>query len=320
MSIIKKTNWTASFLIFDSKFMECLAIWNKCNNKCLMCSNPPDYDKWGDYSLKSISSRIKNISLKEKEIYLTGGEPTIHPDFFSILDLIKKRCPKAKIIIDTNGRMFYYKKFLDKFLNYANIELQISLCGHNAHLHDKITEADGSFDQMVVGTKTLLDRKKKNSEVEIRVVIHKLTLPNFEKIFEFVSERFVGIKRLIFIFMEYEGMAGENIKKVGISYEEVWPYLKKAFSKIRSIPLEVRFYHFPLCVLPKKTWPYLWRTLPEKEVDFLPSCRKCLYKKYCLGVHKDYLRLVGKKEFRPINEKIKLKTINNPYHPIISLN
>ncbi len=299
--------------------MECIAVWNKCNNKCLMCSNPKDYDKWGDYSFEFLASRIKKISRTEKEIYLTGGEPTLHPRFFEILDFLRKKCPKAKIILDTNGRMFYYKDFLKKCLGCGNLEFQVSLCGHNAVLHDKITGIRGSFEQTIRGIKNLLIFSSSQNRTEIRVVIHKLTLPHLGEIYKFVYKNFPKIVKLIFIFMEFEGAAGKNRKIVGITYTRARPYLGKFFKKIKNCPFEVRFYHFPLCTLPAKFWPHLWRTLPEKEIAFLPSCSDCFYKKYCLGIHKEYLKYVGREEFRPIRENIELETTDDFYHPILAI-
>ncbi len=302
--------------------MECIAVWNKCNNRCLMCSNPSNYGEWGDYSFRALISRFKKINPKEKDIYLTGGEPTLHPDFFELLNFLRKRCPEARIIIDTNARMFFYKDFLSRCLNYGNLEFQVSLCGHNAALHDKITGINGSFEQTIQGLKNLVLLGVGKSNIEMRVVIHKLTLENLEKIYDFIGKTFPQIGKLIFIFMEIEGMAGKNIKKVGTTYKKANPYLKSLLKKIMGSKhsFEVRFYHFSLCVLPPKFWPYLWRTLPEKEISFLSSCKECLYKKYCLGIHKDYLKYIGEKEFMPIIKKIKIEATNNFYHPIAAIN
>ena len=63
-------------------------------------------------------------------------------------------------------------------------------------------------------------------------------------------------------------------------------------------------------------WKYTWRTLPKYEVTFLPRCKDCLYKKYCLGIHKEYLKKVGGEEFQPIKNKYLIKETNNFYHPI----
>ena len=298
--------------------MKTIALWNKCNNRCLMCSNPPGYEKGKGYDFKSLVLRFQKIDPGEKEIYLTGGEPTLHPQFFKLLTILRKRCPRAKIILDTNGRMFFYEDFLRECLGYGNLEFQVSLCAHTAFLHDKITQTEGSFEQTVKGIKNLLFLGSSENEVEIRVVIHKLTLPYLKEIYDFVAKNFPQIVRLIFIFMEMEGQAQKNIEKVGITYKKARPYMEDFFKKIKSAPFEIRLYHFPLCVLQFKFWPYLWRTLPEKEITFLKKCSQCLYQKYCLGIHRDYLKMIGGKEFKPIRKKIEIQETENFHHPIKS--
>ena len=284
-----------------------------------MCSNPPGYEKEKGYDFKNLVLRFQKINPKETEIYLTGGEPTLHPQFFKLLTILRKRCPRAKIILDTNGRMFFYRDFLKKCLGYGNLEFQVSLCAHTASLHDKITQTKGSFEQTVGGIKNLLSLKSAGNEVEIRVVIHKLTLPHLKEIYDFVAKNFPRITRLIFIFMEMEGRAQKNIEKVGITYKKARPHLENLFKKIRNSSFEVRLYHFPLCVLPSKFWPCLWRTLPEKEIAFLKKCNQCLYRKYCPGIHRDYLKIIGEKEFWPLRKKVKIQKTNNFYHPIKSV-
>jgi len=294
-----------------------------------MCSNPADFETAERFnksvSFEELILRFQKIDPREKEIYLTGGEPTLHPQFFELLTILRKRCPGAKFIIDTNARMLFYRDFLEECLNYGKIEFQVSLCGHTAFLHDKITRTKGSFNQTVGGIKNLLSLRSKKNEVEIRVVIHKLTLPHLNDVYDFVFGDFFqpyskksisGIERLIFIFMEMEGRAGDNIKEVGITHTQAKPYLEELFSKIKNAPFEIRLYHFPLCALSPKLWSFIWRTLPEREITFLPQCQTCSFQKHCLGIHKDYLKYIGDKEFQPIKEQIKIKETNNFYHPI----
>lgn len=298
--------------------MECLPLWNKCNNRCLMCSNPPDYSQSGGYRVEDLLQRIGKINPKEGEVYLTGGEPTLHPDFLKLLSILRKKCPEAKIVLDTNGRMFCYLDFLKKTLDNGKMEFQVSLCGHNKVLFEKITRAKGSFEQTVEGIKNILALKSNNNEVEVRVVIHRLTLPHLDKIYSFVRKSFPQIERLIFIFMEYEGIAGINRKMIGVTYREARPYLEKLFSKTKKSPFEIRFYHFPLCVLSSKFWPYIWRTLPKEEVTFLSKCKQCCHREHCLGIHRDYLKYMGEEEFHPLR-KIEVEESKNFYHPIIAI-
>lgn len=294
-----------------------IATWNKCNNNCLMCTNPPGYKKEKDYDYGKLTDRYKNLDVREREIYLTGGEPTFHPRFFDFLDFLKKKCLKAKITIVTNGRLLSSPNFAKKCLAIGNISFQIAVHGSYASSHDKITGIKGSFEETAKGIKNLLDLRSDQSEIELRIIVHKLTLSHLRDIYQFLIENFPQAERIVFIFMEMEGMAGLNIKQIGIKYKDASPYLEKMFSDFEISPLEIRLYHFPLCTLSPKFWPYVWRTLPSEEIVYLPICKRCEYKDYCLGIHKLYPKYMGTKEFQPIGKtNLPIKLTNNFHHPI----
>ena len=115
--------------------------------------------------------------------------------------------------------------------------------------------------------------------------------------------------------MEMEGQAKDNFNIVGITYKEVMKYLPQVVNEWVSQFNDFRLYHFPLCVLPPELWRYSWRTLRGEEVMFLSRCNKCPFKKYCLGINRDYLTLIGDKEFKP-PKKIKIEKSNFSYKPI----
>lgn len=294
-----------------------IAAWNKCNNNCLMCTNPPGYKKEKDYDYGKLIDRYKNLDPEEREIYLTGGEPVLHPHFFDFLDFLRKKCPESKITIVTNGRLFSYSEFARKCLSRGNISFQIAVHGPNARLHDKITGAKGSFEQTISGIRNLLKLKPEESEIELRVIIHRLTVSHLKDIHYFLVRSFPGANRIVFIFMEMEGMAGVNIRRVGTKYKQALPYLRELFRDFKNSPTEIRLYHFPLCVLPSEFWPYAWRTLPAEEIVFLPFCNKCQYKDYCLGIHRMYQKHKGIKEFHPLRRKnSEVQFSEDFYHPI----
>lgn len=298
--------------------MPTISIWNKCNNNCLMCSNPSDLRSKKsnkNYSFEKIVQRVKCLELKDDKINLTGGEPTIHPKFFEILNQIRKKFPHTRIEIDTNGRRFFYKEFTQKLLNLQNLNLVISLHGYDAKTHDLITRTPGSFEQTIKGLFNLLKYRNSSHQVELRIIITKITCQNTTKILKFFKDNFSQVDRVVIIFMEMEGQAGENFKIVGLTHSQFQTFIPKIAKWIPEFK-GFRFYHFPLCTIEYSLWKYVWRTLPNYEVTFLPQCETCLYKKYCLGIHKDYLKKIGGKEFKPIKKKYIIKETGNFYRPI----
>ena len=299
--------------------MSVICIWNKCNSKCLMCSNPSDFqatDPYKDYSFDALKERIEKIKLIDDKIILTGGEPTIHPEFFRLLSFVRKKFPKTVIEFDTNGRRFCYPSFTKKVLLFNKINIYTSLHGFSAKTHDAVTRTPGSFLQTVKGIKNILKYKDLGlNEIELRIIVTKLTYKYIEKILKFIKESFPEVNRIVIIFMEMEGQAGDNFKIVGLTHTQFQKFIPKIAKWIPKFK-EFRFYHFPLCVIDQSLWKYVWRTLPDYEVTFLPKCKNCLYKKYCLGIHKEYIKKVGTKEFRPIKKKYLIEKTDSFYHPI----
>lgn len=302
-----------------------ICVWNRCNNNCVMCTNSLNFRDKNDsllYSKKAVLARLadrrKKYQDSKENINLTGGEPTIHPDFLDLAREIRNAFPGNKIVIATNGRMFSYPLFVKQYLALDNLSLHIALHGPDAKLHDSITRTKGSFEQTVRGIRNILKYRNHTQELELRVVITKLNQKEVGRTLNFIKKEFPSADRVVLIFMEMEGLAGKNFKAVGLKYKGFEPQLSQFEQWIEGFS-ELRLYHFPLCVLPPGLWPYAWRTLRKDEVAFLPRCKKCLYRRYCLGIHKDYLKLVGDGEFQPIREKVKIKTRDFFHNPIVKI-
>jgi len=288
-----------------------------------MCTNPRDFGESDVYTQDFLKQRILGIKkdLKNKEeILFTGGEPTIHPQFLEILKFTRRTYPNNQIELLSNGRRFVYEDFTYKVLQIPNLTLMISLAGYDSKTHDRVTCSKGSFEQAIMGIKNIFHyiNPSLNQKVEIRIVITKINYKYLDKILNLIEKKFPWIDRTILIFLEIEGRGKENFNKVGLTYKQLSAYLKNIYPYFTKLK-ELRLYHFPLCVLPPDLWSHVWRTLPEEEVSFLPICEKCLYKKYCLGIHEGYLEMIGSKEFKPLDSKFKLKISDNFHHPILDV-
>lgn len=276
-----------------------------------------NYDLVINYLEKEIKKKkVKNL----QTIGLTGGETTICPDFFRITDYISQKFPETRICLLTNGRRFIYDDFREKCLVFKEIDFIIPLHGYNAKSHDRITQSPGSFKQTTEGLKKLLQERRIDQKIEIRIVATRLNLKIIPKIIGLIKDEFPAVDRVVLIFLEFEGMAETNKDKVGITYQEIKPILwqiKKYFKLFKDF----RLYHFPLCAILPDFWPYAWRTLPKEEIIYLSECQKCLLKKYCLGIHKSYLDYMKKPEIQPrLDLKgIKITETGNVYKPIRSI-
>lgn len=290
-----------------------------------MCTNPVEGQspEGGCFDFESLHKFVEKKKEQWHEVdtvYISGGETTIRPDFFDSLGYIAESFPFAKISILSNGRRFFYADFARKCLSYPSINFVIPIHGFDCKSHDKITGVRGSFDQTIAGLENLFSMRRPDQQIEIRIIIHKINYKKISEILNLILKRFPAVDRAVLVFVEYEGHAIGDLKLVELSYKKFYPQFKLLEKYIEKFK-EIRFYHFPLCVLPKKFWPYMWRTMEEDEVTFLSRCAKCEVKNFCLGIHINYLKLFGKNEFKPIEKGIQCKEDKYNYssHPIASV-
>lgn len=304
------------------------SIYGKCNNKCIMCTNSSDFRKEvEEFELGSLFKRLELFSTGESAFLnnyrdsfaITGGEPTLSPNLFQLITKINTLFPGMRISLLTNGRMFCYPGYLNKLMSLkANIEFIVSIHGPSDIIHDRITLAKGSFGQTVKGLKHILNLDHRNLTLEIRIVIHRLNYRYLAKTVSFLAKNFRNADRIVLLFFEIEGRASRNFKLLKLNYNECKPIIKTIINKIKFFK-EFRLYHFPLCALDKKLFPYVWRTLPPSEVSYPKGCTNCALIKHCLGIPKGYLKAFGTSEFRPFKKINKFKLSDSWHHPIVEI-
>lgn len=291
--------------------MPCISVYNRCNNDCLMCTNPDRFKqlKARDFSLRHLTRLIRDFSERKKEFLenyrdnfaLSGGEPTLHPELPGIMGAIRDSFPNAKITCLSNGRKFASSRYAERIVRTCdNLDLIIPVHAPQARLHDKISGVEGSFRQTIKGLENILKSKSPGQTLEIRIVIHRLNFRFLETLARFLKKEVPGFDRLVYLFFEIEGQALKNLPRLKLSYSTLAPHIEKVYGQIDPTT-DIRFYHFPLCVIPARFYPHIWRTLPEFEVGFPQACGKCGLKNVCMGVHKDYLKTMGDSEFRPVD-------------------
>ena len=82
-----------------------IEVTDRCNLSCPTCyaSSSPTHGR--HRTLEEIEMMLDAIVASEGEpdvVQLSGGEPTIHPDFFKILDIAKTK-PIKHLMVNTNG-------------------------------------------------------------------------------------------------------------------------------------------------------------------------------------------------------------------------
>ncbi len=145
-----------------------------CNQRCLFCLDR--YAQTG--GVLALSSIRRELLLGRKRglrrVVLSGGEPTVHPEFVAIVRLARALGYEHVQTI-TNGRRFCYGEFFRDAVAAGLGEATFSLHGHTPDLHDRLTKVPGSFVQAVTALRRALATP--GFIVSVDVVINRLNLP-----------------------------------------------------------------------------------------------------------------------------------------------
>ena len=112
-------------LCADHEQHSCLAlieINQACNLSCPVCFAESSTSKTGQRSLAEVETMLDTLVESEGEpdlLQISGGEPTIHPEFFEILEAAQRR-PIRHIMINTNGiRIAKDAEFSERLASYG---------------------------------------------------------------------------------------------------------------------------------------------------------------------------------------------------------
>ncbi len=118
-----------------------LAVTYQCNARCSFCNI---WKKKETYSLLSQDCKILPRSLKN--VNISGGEPFLRKDLPELIKSISRQCPRAKIIISTNGfAPALIKQQMAKIIRFKkDISVAVSLDGFGKK-HEDLRGFYGGF-------------------------------------------------------------------------------------------------------------------------------------------------------------------------------
>lgn len=261
-----------------------LFVTAQCNNRCLMCSQPPlkrnDIQELFERNLRIIESAPTGL----KDIGITGGEPTLLGDkLFELIEKIQAKFPEALIHILSNGRAFQNKQYANQLAKVANNQLLIGIPIHSdfVHDHDYISQAKGSYNETMRG---LYNLGELDIDIELRIVINKINYKRLFRLSEFIYKNLPFVKYISFMGLEDIGYSIKNHKKIWLEPQEYAEELEKAVLNLATWGLNVSVFNLPLCCIPNSLHEFAKKSISDWKVKFMPSCEECRLKNECCGL------------------------------------
>jgi radical SAM protein with 4Fe4S-binding SPASM domain len=265
---------------------------------------------------------------------ISGGEPSILPYWFSILEDMKS-FGFRNIACITNGYKFADGSFLKESKDRGLNELLFSLHGSTIKTHDEMTGVEGSYNKL---TQAISNAVYYGIKRRINVVVTKRNFTELPKIAKYANY----IKPVAFNFLPFR-VENSADKKNMIRYSEIAPYIKEAID-ILNDDIKVAIRYVPFCLFEgyeKYVAGYLQRAFDEYEwneytvrrfdaarfdkdfklefedkweqeieaihwsikhvANHSTKCLACKYLHVCDGIWYSYAKQWGINEFKPIS-------------------
>ncbi len=259
-----------------------LLLTEQCENRCLFCSQPPNY--LPDIHLYNRATMALLNYNSGDLIGITGGEPTINRDaFIGMLKALESFGNTTPLHILSNGRnlgdMIFYADVMEQAAK-RSIIWGIPLYGHKSSLHDMIVGSKGAFNDTLNG---LLNLSSSMHDIELRIVIVKQNYKFLEYILDFINHSFPNIRTISLMNLEPVGWAKKNYEELYISVEEQNKYLTALISKFNILRFDIKLLNYPLCLLNEKLRPYAVKSISDWKNYYPEECNLCIYKHECCG-------------------------------------
>jgi len=282
VAIESTSGFTRVLYRHDSRFNTIFAT-DDCNSNCLMCSQPP---KKVDES-EIVESHLRHIDLIPnipERFGITGGEPTLLGDgLIRVLARLKERFPETPLLMLSNGRMYAYEDLVEKIANVdnPNFTTAIPLYASTAPEHDFVVQSKGAFDQTIQG---LYNAARYGLKIEIRVVLHKQTIPGLLDLMDFIYRNLPFVDHVALMGLENMGYVKKNWEMLWIDPLDYAETLKQAVKFMWYRKIHVSIYNLPLCLVPQEIWSFARQSISDYKNIYLDECNQCMVQKHCSGL------------------------------------
>lgn len=293
-----------------------LQITTECNQNCLFCSVPKSPIE--ELSFNEIEKNVKKLkALGTNDLFITGGEPTIHKDFFRALDLGKKTGFK-EITIQSNG-INLTKPAFKRIKDYGNVRFDISFHSFEKEIFNKLSNST-HYKLFLSKLKDICDF---NIPVFLTIVINKLNYKKLKEHIEFIRKNFPNITHFSLNFIDPVGRAKEN-KWIVPTLTETQRYIYETINYILDNGLTFRLERVPLCYMSEfeefSTEARL-NVLKEGRLTYFAQkecfdnklniekrsiyhktevCSHCFLNSLCPGLNPNYVTVHGSNEIFPV--------------------
>lgn len=256
-----------------------LLITERCDQLCLMCSQPPKkthVDRFAAYEEACLLAEPDSV------IGLSGGEPTLFKEqLFGLIERVAAARPDIAFHILTNGQHFEPED-VERLRSplYRNVEWGVPLYAAEPQLHDHIVQKQGAFDRLHRSFALLL---LAGARVELRTVVLTDNVAKLPALARHVAARLGFVGSWSIMQLEHTGFARNRWSSLYFDHRRDFSSIAAALDEASLHGVSARLFNFARCGVPLVYRDHAAASISDWKRRYAAGCEPCREKHLCSG-------------------------------------
>lgn len=221
-----------------------IQITRKCNQQCIICSNPPS--GWKDLTLSKAKKLVNEyIKAGYEELILSGGEPTVYPHLAELIAYCQLKNFSMRLI--SNGQKMASIKYVETLVGAGLRHVGVSIYSNKKEVQAQLTGNVDALDNIKKALKNLIKAKVR---VDICIAISKLNADHLSQVAKFIIKNYPEVDHFIFNNLDPTTNRVKNNLQIIPRLSDLELELIESLKVLSKNKKTFRVERVPLCYLP----------------------------------------------------------------------
>ena len=277
--LIDPARGAAERLIRRSSKHNSLLITERCDQLCVMCSQPPKkthVDRFKYFKQACLLAPPGAV------IGASGGEPTLYKhELLGLIEATLLERPDLQFHVLSNGQHFDMAD-VERLRQplYRRVTWGIPLYSADPATHDQLVAKVGAFERLEQSMHVLL---LAGSNIELRTVVMRTTVQGLEALAFHLASRLSFIVSWSIMQLENIGFAKNRWAQLYYDHAADFAPIARALDRAGVNGLRARLFNFPLCTVPAHYRYLAPASISDWKRKYAPSCSSCAARNECSG-------------------------------------
>lgn len=266
-------------LLRDDSTTNTLLVTERCDQLCVMCSQPPKKTHVDRFDLLEEACAL---APKGMLIGISGGEPTLYKErLLTMLERTLSIRPDLGFHVLTNGQHFDGND-VERLSHpaFRRVSWGIPLYAADPALHDHIVGKDGAFVQLET---CLAHLSMAGARIELRTVVLNENVEALPALSRHVATRLRFVEAWSIMQLEHIGFARNRWAELFLDHRHRFPPIAQALDHALLHGVRAQMFNFPRCTVPAPYRHLAIASISDWKRKYPTECGGCRERGACSG-------------------------------------